>query len=67
MTPGDLREWRHTLRMSQHEAASLLGLSLRWYQALEAGRDHGGREIAEIDRRTALACSALAHGLPEWR
>lgn len=67
MTPTDLRTWRARMGWPQQQAADQLGLSLRWYRNLERGVDNTGKAIEHIDRRTALACAALAFGLPEWR
>lgn len=59
MKPALLRQWRDRLDLSQREAADALGLSLRGYQYYEAGERKIGQHIA-------LACSAVAFGLPPY-
>ena len=59
MKAAILRQWRDRLGLSQREAADALGLSLRGYQYYEAGERDIGRHIA-------LACSAVAFGLPPF-
>lgn len=66
MTPIDLSAWREHMHLSQREAASALGVSLPTYQRLERGAEWADGAPVQIDRRTALACAALAAGLPEW-
>ncbi len=59
MTPADLRHWLDTRDISLYEAARQLGCSresLR--QWLNGNR--------RIPRYIALACAALAFGLPAW-
>lgn len=60
MTPRQLLSWRNRLGLSQKEAAGALGLSLRAYQYQEAG------ERQKIPRYLALACAAIAFGLPPY-
>lgn len=51
---------------TQRAAAEALGVQLITYQQWERGtRFHDGAP-APIDRRTALACAALAAGLEAW-
>lgn len=59
MTPTQLRDWRERLNLSQQRAASELGLSLRGYQNYESGE-------RKIRRHIALACAAVAFGLPPY-
>lgn len=66
MTPSDLSAWRAHMLLSQREAAAALGISLPTYQRLERGAEWSDGAAVHIDRRTALACAALAAGLPEW-
>ena len=68
MTPADLRAWRaHMGISSQQAAAEALGMSPSNYKDLESGvRRTTGAAIEQLDRRTALACAALAAGLGEW-
>lgn len=59
MTPTDLRAWQASMGLTQTQAAAALGITHAAYSALVCGR-------SGIDRRTALACAALASGLPPW-
>lgn len=67
MTPTDLSAWRGHLHLSQRAAAEALGVTLATYQRLERGADWADSTPVQIDRRTALACAAIAAGLGEWR
>lgn len=59
MTPADLEAWRSRMGWSVREACRQLGLSQdRWRRMAEGGR---------IPAHIALACAALAFGLPAWR
>jgi DNA-binding XRE family transcriptional regulator len=51
---------------TQRAAAAALGITLATYQRLERGAEWADGAAVTIDRRTALACAALAAGLPEW-
>lgn len=63
-TAADLAAWRAALGWSQRQAAAALGLTLKGYQELERGCRFSSGLPAPIDRRTALACAALAARLP---
>lgn len=52
---------------TQRQAAGALGVSLPTYQQFRRGARFRDGTPIEIDRRTALACSALAAGLEEWQ
>ena len=70
MTSSDLVEWRKWMGFSQRDAAAALGVSLPTYQRLERGAKWADGVPVEVDRRTALACSAIASGVDElapWR
>lgn len=67
MTPADLAAWRQHMALSQREAAAALGVSLPTYQRIERGAEWADGAPVQIDRRTALACAALAAGLDEWK
>ena len=63
MTPSDLSAWRNRMGYSQRAAAAALGVQLPAYQEWERGaRFRDGRPVV-IDRRTELACAALAAGI----
>lgn len=66
MTPDDLKAWRTHMGLSQRAAAAALGVNLTTYQRKERGAYFDTGAPVEIDRTTALACAALAHGLDEW-
>lgn len=66
MTPSDLATWRAQLGYTQRAAAAALGITLPTYQRLERGAEWADGAAVTIDRRTALACAALAAGLGEW-
>ena len=57
MTPTSLLAWRRRRGLGKAAAAAALGVSRNSYAAYEAGR-------APIPFTVALACAALAHGLP---
>ena len=59
MTPADLRAWQAHMGYTYDTAAAALGISRSGFAKLLAG-DH------PIDKRTALACAALAGGLKGW-
>lgn len=64
MEPGDFRKWRKTLKFSQKEAASALGLKRRMIQYYEKGERDG--DLVEIPRSVRLACFALAEGVDDY-
>lgn len=66
MIPADLAAWRAQLGYTQRAAAAALGITLPTYQRLERGAEWADGAAVTIDRRTALACAALAAGLDEW-
>lgn len=63
MTPDDLLDWRQQMAWTQRQAAEALGVALKSYQALERGKNWGTNTPVTIDRRTELACAALAAGI----
>lgn len=66
MTPADLAAWREHTAYTQRQAAAALGVTLATYQRLERGAEWADGAPVAIDRRTALACAAIAAGLAEW-
>ena len=56
MTPADLRAWQASHGYTTYSASAALGMPRSCYNRMLAGR-------TKIDRRTALACAALAAGL----
>lgn len=70
MKPEDFLAWRKHMQFSQRAAAEALGVTLATLQSWERGKSWSGDREIEIDRRTALACAALAAGLDSdkpWR
>jgi transcriptional regulator with XRE-family HTH domain len=59
MTPADLRAWQTAMGYTYETAAEALGMSRSGYAKLVGG-------AAKIDKRTALACAAIAAGVREW-
>ena len=59
MTPADYTAWRTRLRLTKAAAAEALGASRNACTHYEQGR-------ASIPRHIALACSAVAMGLPPY-
>lgn len=59
LTPEDLRRWLDTSGISLYEAARRLGCSRESLRLWLAGK-------RRVPRYIALACSALAFGLPPW-
>lgn len=58
MTAADLLAWQTIMNVTQQQAADLLGMHRVSFAKMLAG--------AAIDRRTALACAAIAAGLQPW-
>ena len=58
MTADDLRAWQTAMGYTYETAAQALGMSRSGYAKLVLGQ-------ASIDLRTALACAAIAAGLPD--
>lgn len=59
MTAADLRAWQARMGYTYDSAARALGMSRSGYAKLVLGQ-------SRIDRRTALACAAIAAGLHPW-
>jgi DNA-binding XRE family transcriptional regulator len=59
VTPLELREWRAEMGWPQSRAAAELGIVLRTYKYLEAGKTSGGKVVGDIPRAIELACAAL--------
>lgn len=66
MTPADLRAWQLHMGYNFAQAAEELGVSRSAYADMLAGVSRTTGKPKDIDRRTALACSALAAGLKPW-
>lgn len=59
MTPADLKAWQQAMGYTYETAAEALGISRSGFQKLLSGAN-------PIDKRTALACAAIAAGVPPW-
>lgn len=66
MTPEDFCAWRRRMGWKKNRAASELGIGVRTLDYYEAGARHDGQPVT-IPRHIALACAALAFGLPPYR
>ena len=60
MTTDDLRVWQAAMGYTYAQAFAALGIGNGTYARMLSGE-------SKIDRRTGLACAALAAGLEEWR
>lgn len=60
MTGIDLRVWQASMGYSYAQALAALGVANGTYARMLSGE-------SKMDRRTALACAALAAGIEEWR
>lgn len=64
MRPGDFKQWRKALKLSQQEAANVLGLKRRVVQYYEKGERDG--EPVEIPKSVRLACYAITVGVYDY-
>jgi predicted transcriptional regulator len=62
--PGDFKRWRKGLKLSQQEAADVLGLKRRVVQYYEKGERDG--EPVEIPKSVRLACYAISTGVYDY-
>lgn len=66
MTADDLRAWQASMGYTYDTAAQALGVNRSTYADWVVGKSRTTGKPITIDRRTALACAALAFGLGEW-
>jgi predicted transcriptional regulator len=59
MTPKSLKAWRQRMRWQKKQAAQALDVSENGYADYE-----DEKRKRRIPRHIALACAAIAHGLP---
>jgi predicted transcriptional regulator len=64
LRPGDFKRWRKGMKLSQKEAAHVLGLKRRVVQYYEKGERDG--ELVKIPKTVRLACYALAQGVFDY-
>ena len=66
MTAADLRAWQAAMAFTYDTAAEALGINRSTYADLISGVSRATGLPKGVDRRTALACAAIAAGLGEW-
>ncbi len=66
MTHADFLAWHQRMGYTYDTGAEALGLSRSAYANLVAGLRRDSGKPVEYDRRTALACAAIAAGLQPW-
>ena len=66
MTANDLRAWQASMGFTYDTAAEALGVNRSTYADMLSGTSRATGKLKDIDRRTALACAAIAAGLGEW-
>ena len=59
MTGDELKAWRKRMKLKVKDAAEYFGMTPDAYGRME--------KRADVGKRTALACAAISHGLPEAR
>jgi plasmid maintenance system antidote protein VapI len=59
MTPANLKAWQSHMGYTYETAAEALGISRSGFAKLLSGAN-------AIDKRTALACAAIAKGIDPW-
>ncbi len=64
MTAGSFRRWRKRLKLSQKDAARVLGLKSRIIQYYEKGERDG--KAVEIPLSVRLACHAVEQGVSDF-
>jgi transcriptional regulator with XRE-family HTH domain len=67
MTPEDFKLWMASQNLAKAGAARALGVSEATVADWMRGKSRSSGKPVAPDRRTALACSALAAGLDEWK
>jgi transcriptional regulator with XRE-family HTH domain len=67
MSKEDLRSWQAEMGYTYDSAAEALGVNRSTYANLISGENRSTGKPVLIDRRTELACAALAAGLTAWR
>ncbi len=67
MKPTDFDAWMRHIGLTERSAAKLLGCCTATIGRMRRGVCHTTGKPVTVDRRTALACAALAAGLDEWR
>lgn len=66
LTIADMRAWQAHMGYTFDTAAAALGVSRATYAGWLSGVSRTTGKPTGIDRRTALACAALAAGIGPW-
>lgn len=66
MTHAEFLAWHERMGYTYDTGAQALGVSRSAYANLVAGVQRATGQPVSYDRRTALACAALAAGLQPW-
>ena len=66
MTSEEFKFWMQCMHLSERRAADVLGVSPATVGDWVRGRSRTTGKIVVIDKRTALACSAIHKGLDPW-
>lgn len=66
MTSTDLKDWQASMKFTYDSAAAALGVSRATYADWIAGKSRTSGNPIKLDRRTALACAAIAASLEPW-
>lgn len=66
MTPAEFNDWLAHMGLSEVRAAAVLGCAPATVGSMRRGISHSTGKPVRIDKRTALACAALAAGLEPW-
>ncbi|MEL6364369.1 MAG: helix-turn-helix transcriptional regulator [Pseudomonadota bacterium] len=64
MDASDFKKWRKALKLSQKDAAHVLGLKRRMIQYYEKGERDGEKVVIPLSVR--LACYAIAEGVVDY-
>lgn len=67
MTKQDFDAWLKHMGLTEISAGKMLGCSPVTVGQFRRGISYTTGKPSKIDRRTALACAALAAGLDEWQ
>ncbi|MEL6790375.1 MAG: helix-turn-helix transcriptional regulator [Pseudomonadota bacterium] len=65
MEPKDFKAWRRAQKLSQKEAANVLGLKRRMIQYYEKGERDGVKVVIPLAVR--LACYAVTEGIADYK
>ena len=67
MTTKDFDARLKHMGLTEAQAAKALGCAASTVGSMRRGINYSTGKAQKIDRRTALACAALAAGLDEWK